>query len=81
MPYKYPNIELKRCFDARNFRESNKQITRLASTRAGSMRSHVQTSIPRKYRKEANQRESGRHRTAANHRDEEGAAEESDSMY
>ena len=44
----YPNIELKRCFDARNFKESNQQITRLASTRAGTLRSHVQTTVPRK---------------------------------
>jgi len=49
---KYPNIELKRCFDARNFRDSNRQITRLASTRAGTMRSLVKTSVPRKYRLE-----------------------------
>jgi hypothetical protein len=49
---KYPNIELKRCFDATNFRESNRQITRLASTRAGTMRSLVKTSVPRKYRLE-----------------------------
>ena len=45
---KYPNIELKRCFDAKNFRESNHHITRLASTRAGTMRSYVQTTEPRK---------------------------------
>ena len=40
---KYPNIELKREFNAKNFRDSNRHITRLASTRAGTMRSYVQT--------------------------------------
>jgi len=64
MPYKYPNIELKRCFDAKNFRESNRQITRLASTRAGSMRSHVQTTIPQKYRKASETTTQGRKHTA-----------------
>ena len=27
VPYKYPNVELKRCFDAAQFRRSNNQIT------------------------------------------------------
>ena len=45
---KYPNIELSRQFDAKSFRENNTQITRMASTRAGTMRSHVKTSEPRK---------------------------------
>ena len=47
---KYPNIELKRCFEAKNFRESNREITRLATTRAGTMRTHVLTSQPRNKR-------------------------------
>lgn len=45
---KYPNIELKREYGAKNFRDSNRQITRLASTRAGTMRSCVQTTQPSK---------------------------------
>ena len=45
---KYPNIELKREFNAKSFRDSNRHITRLASTRAGTLRSYVQTSQPRK---------------------------------
>ena len=46
----YPNIELKRCFDAQKFRNSNREITSLRSTRAGSLRSHVQTCVPMKHR-------------------------------
>jgi len=63
---KYPNIELKRCFDAKNFRESNYLITSMASTRAGSLRSHVQTTLPRKHRlkTEASSCEAPRNRTA-----------------
>ena len=38
---KYPNIELKREFNAKSFRDSNRHITRLASTRAGTLRSYV----------------------------------------
>jgi len=51
--FKYPNIELKRCFDAKQFRRSNKQITLQASTRSGSMRSYLQTTVPRKHRKDS----------------------------
>ena len=43
---KYPNIELKREFNAKNFRDSNRQITRLASTKAGTLRSYVHTTQP-----------------------------------
>lgn len=45
---KYPNIELKRIFDAKNFKKSNDQITQMTMTRAGSLRSHVKTTVPRK---------------------------------
>ena len=45
---KYPNIELKRCFDAKKFKKSNDQITQMTMTRAGSLRSHVYTTVPRK---------------------------------
>ena len=36
--FKYPNIELKRCFEAKKFKESNKMITRLATVRQGTLR-------------------------------------------
>ena len=32
--FKYPNVELKRCFDAKNFRQSNSLVSRMLSTRA-----------------------------------------------
>jgi hypothetical protein len=32
--FKYPNVELKRCFDAKNFRHSNSLVSRMLSTRA-----------------------------------------------
>ena len=51
-PFKYPNIELKRCFDAAQFRRSNKRITTMATERANSMRSLVKTTVPRKHRNE-----------------------------
>lgn len=47
---KYPNIELKRCFNPQNFGANNRQLTQLTSTRAGSLRSHVKTTVPRKHR-------------------------------
>ena len=31
--YKYPNVELKRCYDAKNFKESNSMVHRMLSTR------------------------------------------------
>ena len=50
--FKYPNIELKRCFDSKSFRKSNEQVTRMATTRAGTMRSHIRTSVPKKHRRQ-----------------------------
>ena len=47
---KYPNIELNRDFNPKVFRDSNRQITRLASTRAGTIRNTIQTFEPRKHR-------------------------------
>ena len=32
--FKYPNVELKRCFDAKKFRQSNSLVQRMLSTRA-----------------------------------------------
>ena len=46
---KYPNIELKRCFDPTNFKLSNERVTAETKTRVGSLRSHVKTVEPRKY--------------------------------
>ena len=32
--FKYPNVELKRCFDAKKFKQSNSMVQRMLSTRA-----------------------------------------------
>ena len=45
---KYPNIELKRCFDAKKFKQSNEEITKAKYDRQGTLRSHVQTTVPKK---------------------------------
>ena len=32
--FKYPNVELKRCYDAKKFKQSNSLVQRMLSTRA-----------------------------------------------
>ena len=37
--FKYPNVELKRCYDAKKFKQSNSLVQRMLSTRATMIKS------------------------------------------